>query len=258
MNIFISPFVNALFGIYYLLGNLGWAVVVVTVMIRLLLLPLVLPSLKSAKKMRDLQPKLKKIQEKHKGDKQKLAQAQMELYKQEGVNPLSGCMPQLLQIAVLLLFFSAFNVVTGLAEGRLGVEVVNQHLISNFKIDESFQFNKTFFGADITQTPSRIISGDLGIQVVLPLVLLLGSGALQFLVSKLMAPNPKTSEQIAKKTEDKEDDMMAAMRTQTTYFMPIMTIVIGWNFTIGILVYWFVNSLVMLIQQLVADRLAKT
>ncbi len=257
MNIFISPFVNALFGVYYLVGNLGWAVVVVTILIRLMLLPLVLPSLKSAKKMRDLQPKLKKIQEKHKGDKQKLAQAQMDLYKQEGVNPLSGCLPQLLQIAVLLLFFSAFNVVTGLAEGRLGPGDVNQHLIGNFKIEESFEFNKTFFGADITQTPSRIISGDIGWQVILPLVLLLGSGLLQFLVSKLMTPNPKTSEQIADKTKDKEDDMMAAMRTQTTYFMPIMTVIIGWNFSIGILIYWFVNSLVMLVQQLAADKLVK-
>ncbi|MGI5841121.1 MAG: YidC/Oxa1 family membrane protein insertase [Patescibacteria group bacterium] len=257
MNIFISPFVNALFGIYYLIGNLGWAVVIITILIRLLLLPLVLPSLKSAKKMRDLQPRLKKLQEKYKNDKQKLAQAQMELYRQEGINPLSGCLPQLLQIAVLLLFFSAFNVVTGLAEGRVGVEDVNRHLISNFQITEGFAFNKTFFGADITQTPSRIFNGGLDLNIILPLILLLGSGVMQYLVSKLMTPNPKASEQLVDKTEDKEDDMMAAMRTQTTYFMPIMTVIIGWNFSLGVLIYWFMNSLVMLVQQVVTDKFAK-
>ena len=108
MNIFIAPFVNALFGLYYLVGNLGWAVVIVTVLLRVILFPLVLPSLKSAKIMRELAPKLKKLQEQYKGDKQKLASAQMDLYKANGVNPMSGCLPQLLQVGVLILFFSAF------------------------------------------------------------------------------------------------------------------------------------------------------
>src|SRR5574344_1100837 len=88
MNIFTAPFVNALFGFYYLFGNLGWSIIAVTIIIRLVLMPLVLPSLKSAKKMQKLQPKLKKLQEKYGKDKEGLAKAQMEFYKQEGVNPL--------------------------------------------------------------------------------------------------------------------------------------------------------------------------
>src|SRR5512138_1797121 len=100
MNIFIAPFTNALFGFYYLFGNLGWSIIVVTVLIRLLLTPLVIPSFKSAKRMRELQPKLSKLKEKYGSDKKGLATAQMELYKQEGINPLSGCLPQILQIAI--------------------------------------------------------------------------------------------------------------------------------------------------------------
>jgi YidC/Oxa1 family membrane protein insertase len=64
MNLFIAPFVNALFGVYYLVGNLGLAIILVTVLIRLVLLPLMLPSLKSAEKMKELQPKLNKLKEK--------------------------------------------------------------------------------------------------------------------------------------------------------------------------------------------------
>ena len=134
MNIFIAPFINALFGFYYLFGNFGWAVIAVTVIIRILLIPLVLPSLKSAKAMQKLQPQLKKIQEKYKGDKNGLAKAQMELYKKEGVNPLSGCLPQILQIAVLILFFNAFNTVTNYAVGKGDINYINNNVAYFCKI----------------------------------------------------------------------------------------------------------------------------
>ena len=65
MNLFIAPFVNALFGLYYLVGNFGVAVILVTIIIKLILLPLVWPSLKSAQKIREIQPKLNKLKEKY-------------------------------------------------------------------------------------------------------------------------------------------------------------------------------------------------
>jgi YidC/Oxa1 family membrane protein insertase len=257
MNIFISPFVNALFGFYYLVGNLGWAIVLVTVFIRLILLPLVVPSLKSAQKMRVLQPKLNKLKEKYGSDKQGLATAQMNLYKQEGINPLSGCLPQILQIAVLLLFFSAFNIVTGYSQGKGTTEQVNSHLISPFKINNEFRFDIGFFGARLDQTPAKIFSEGINLSLILPAILLLGSGLLQFWSAKLMMPAPKMDKNVVEATKDKEDDMMSAMRTQSTYLMPLMTVFIGWNFSLGLLLYWFVNSLVMVGQQLVVNKISK-
>lgn len=257
MNIFVAPFVNALFGFYYLLGNLGWSVVVVTVLIRILLFPLLWPSLKSAKKTRELQPKLKKLQEKYKGDKQQLAKAQMELYKQEGVNPLSGCLPQLLQIAVLMLFFWAFNMVSGYSAGNGNMADINKLLISSYRIDESFKFEPNFLGNNLALTPAKEFAAGMGSNMILPIVLLLGSAILQFLSSKLMMPAAKVDKTVVKKTKDKEDDMMSVMRTQSTYMMPAMTLFIGWNFSLGILLYWFVNTLVMLGQQLIAEKVQK-
>lgn len=267
MNIFIAPFVNALFGFYYLLGNLGWAVVVVTILIRVLLIPLVVPSLKSAKKMSELQPRLKKLQEKYGKDKEGLAKAQMDLYKQEGINPLSGCLPQILQIAVLIMFFSAFNLVTGYSTGKNNLESINIELISQFKISEGFKFQTMFLGSDLSVTPAGVYKEGFNINWLLPVILLLGSGVMQYFSSKLMMPAsaPSTGSGLrsgkpssvvdqsayAKATPEKTDDMMEAMRMQTTYMMPLMTVFIGWNFSLGMLLYWFVNSGVMLVQQLV-------
>lgn len=257
MNIFVAPFVNALFGFYYLVGNLGWSVVIVTVLIRLLLFPLLWPSLKSAKKTRELQPKLKKLQEKYKDNKQQLAKAQMELYKQEGINPLAGCLPQILQIAVLLLFFSAFNTVSNFSQGNGNLEEVNRMLITAFKINESFAFETSFLGNNLAMSPAKEFANGLGNNMILPLALLIGSALLQFFSSKLMMPAVKSDKTVVAKTKDKEDDMMSMMRTQSTYMMPIMTLFIGWSFSLGILLYWFVNTLVMLGQQLVAEKVQK-
>ena len=251
MNIFIAPFVNALFGFYYLFGNLGWAIVVVTILIRLVLMPLVWPSLKSSQKMQALQPKLKKLQEKYGKNKEGLAKAQMEFYKSEGVNPLSGCLPNILQIAVLMIFFSAFNMVSGFSEGKVTAETVNQQLIKTFQVDNNFKFSDQFMGVSLSVTPSKVLKAGLSLNLLLPLFLLLGSGFLQYWSAKRMMPNTKVDSSVVKvETKDKEDDMMAAMRTQSTYMMPLMTIFIGFNFSVGILIYWFVNSAVMAGQQI--------
>lgn len=257
MNLLIAPFVNALFGFYYLLGNLGWSIVVVTLLIRLLLLPLLWPSLKSAAKIKELQPKLNKLKEKYGNDKQALAKAQMELYKIEEVNPLSGCLPQILQIAVLLIFFSAFNMVTGYAQNGGDLAKINSNLISNFRIDETFKFDMSFFGGNLAMTPAKVFANGINLNLILPVILLLGSGILQFLSAKLMMPAPKVDESIVKSTKDKEDDMMSAMRTQSLYFMPAMTIFIGWNFSLGLLLYWFTTSALMIGQQLLVNKFNK-
>jgi YidC/Oxa1 family membrane protein insertase len=257
MNLFLAPFINALFGVNYLVGNFGLAVIIVTILIRLILLPLVMPSLKSAQRIRELQPKLNKLKERYGKDKQALAKAQMELYKQEGVNPMSGCLPQIIQIAVLLLFFYAFNMCSSFSEGKVSLDKINGNLIQPFKINQDFKFDLNFLGSNLLQTPAKLFPQGFNIGWILPFILLVGSGALQYWSAKLMMPAPKVSEAIAGETKGKEDDMMAAMRTQSMYFMPLMTIFIGWNFSLGLLLYWFTTSALMIVQQLMVNRMNK-
>lgn len=258
MNILVAPFVNALFGFYYLTHNLGWSIVIVTIIIKFILLPLVLPSLKSAAKMQKIQPKLSKLKEKFKNDKNGLAKAQMELYKVEGINPLSGCLPQILQIAILIIFFQAFNMVTLFSQGKGNIDQINSNLVANFRIDNNFKFDTNFLGSSLVAVPSKLFK-DYGLQqeILLPIILLVGSGLLQYFGAKLMMPAPKVDETMVEKTPDKEDDMMAAMRTQSLYMMPLMTIVLGWNFSLGLLLYWFVNSVTTIGQQLFVSKLNK-
>lgn len=267
MNILIAPFINALFGFYYLLGNLGWSVVIVTILIKIILFPLIMPSLKSAKKMQELSPKLKRLQEKYKDDKKKLATAQMDLYKEYGVNPLSGCLPQLLQIGVLLIFFSAFNTVTNFSHGKVNTSVINNNLIPSFRVENNFKFDLSFLGSNLGMTPAAAFGTKSILAMLLPIVLLVGSGGAQYLSAKMMMPSSAKASDgkpvkindtaYTKETPGKEDDMMAAMRTQSLYFMPLMTIFIGWNFSVGILLYWFVNSIVMVGQQILTNKLTK-
>lgn len=255
MNLLIAPFINSIFGAYYWLGNLGWSIVVVTIGMRLLLLPLLWPSMKSAEKMKELAPKLKKLQEKHKDDKQKLAAAQMELYKQEGINPLSGCLPQLFQVAVLILFYSAFNQVVMFSNGKMSFDKINSQLIPSFQITSNFKFDLNFLGSNLSQTPALVWAHQA--PLLLPFILLIGSGLLQYLAAKLMMPAPAKVDAGAyvKATPGAGDDMAEMMRTQSLYMMPVMTVVIGWNFGLGMLLYWFVNSGIMVVQQLVVGKL---
>jgi YidC/Oxa1 family membrane protein insertase len=261
-----APFVNALIGLYQLTGNLGWSIILTTLLVRVLLWPLIAPSMKAAKKMQKLQPKLKKIQEKFKNDKNKLAQAQLELYKQEGVNPTSGCLPQILQIAVLIIFFNAFNLVIGLNGGKSSVETINRELIPYFQLAADFKFNPDFFGSNVITTPKETWQTGGVQKMILPLVVLVLSGFGQYLGAKMMMPKVETEpknnknsavnpDEYTKATPGKEDDMAAMMRTQSMYMMPLMTLFIGWSFSLGMLLYWAVNSVAMVGQQWLMARL---
>src|SRR3972149_8867955 len=107
--ILFYPLLNILILLHKLTGNLGWSIVLLTVGLRTAMTPLVLPGLRLSKKMQDLAPEIAKLKEKFKDDKQGMLTAQAELYKQHGANPASGCLPQIIQILVLIALFNAFN-----------------------------------------------------------------------------------------------------------------------------------------------------
>lgn len=107
-TIFVHPISNLLVAIYQLLiaigipYALGFAIILLTIVIRLVLYPFMASQLKASKKMQDLAPHLAKLKEKHKGDAQRLQAETMLLYKEHGVNPLAGCLPILIQLPLFL------------------------------------------------------------------------------------------------------------------------------------------------------------
>ncbi len=108
---FISQSLHFLYNITKTLGlpNYGLAIIFFTVIIKVILYPLTFKQLKSMRKMQDIQPKIKELQKKYKNNNQKMQQAMMEIYQKEGINPLSGCLPLLVQMPILFALFSTLR-----------------------------------------------------------------------------------------------------------------------------------------------------
>ena len=241
-----QPLVNALIGFYQLFGNLGWAIIGLTFSLRLLLLPLTWPALRAAQKMRQLAPKLEKLRKKYKNDRQKLAQAQIELYRSVGINPLAGFLPQIIQILILIALFQAFRHVLA---GNGAIDKLNQVLYSILKLDPAAKLNLRFFYLDLTRPDLIKIGGRNW-----PGLFLFASAGAQFLSAKLMMASSKVQQKLARKTPQKSDDFAAMMQTQSLYLFPLMTIFIGLSFPSGLVLYWLTFSLFNLIQQVIINK----
>jgi YidC/Oxa1 family membrane protein insertase len=242
-----QPLVNALVAFYEIIGNMGLAIILLTVLIRAALIPLTTPSLKAAQKMRELAPELEKLKKKHQDNKTALAQAQMELYKKHGANPMAGCLPQIIQIIILIALFQAFSQVLK-ANGEV-ITKLNEVLYSFLKLPADTDINVKFFYLDLTKPdlinlPFKVLFFDK-----IPGLFLTAAAATQFLSSKMMMPMAKKEEALAKKTKEKSDDMAAMMQEQMLYLMPLMTLFIGFSFPSGLVLYWLTFSLFMLAQQ---------
>src|SRR3989344_7428556 len=147
--IFLGPVINLLVIIYqglqslHLPGALGFSIMILTIVIRVLVWPFMASQIKATKKMADLKPHLDALKIKHKGDKQGMATAQMALYKEHGVNPAGGCLPALIQIPVFIaLYQSIINILPG-SGGNLN-HVNSLLYFTQFKLPSALDPN--FFG----------------------------------------------------------------------------------------------------------------
>mgnify|MGYP002681974715 CR=1 FL=1 len=240
-----QPLVNGLIFFYRFFGNnLGWAIVALTALVRLLVMPLMKPQLEAAKTMQTLAPELENLKKKHRGDKQKLDQAQMELYNNAGVNPAAGCLTQIIQYLVLIALFQAFNQVLR-PDGTEVITKLNQILYPLLRLPVSESLNLKFLWLDLSR-PDVI---KLPSMPALPGIFLISSAVLQFMSAKMMSPQTKMLAEESKKTETKTDDFSSAMQTQMVYMIPLTTLLLGLSFPSGLVIYWFLFSFFSIIQQ---------
>ncbi len=242
-----QPILNSLIFLYKVLfSNLGLAIIVLTLIVRFALSPIMNRQLKSTKKMQELAPELEKIKAKFKGDKQKLMQAQMELYKKNGVNPASGCLPQIVQLIILISLYQAFNLVIK-PDGLEVIKKINESLYPFNQLSTSSALNLNFLYLNLSR-PDKIPG------LSIPGFFVIMATVFQFLSSKLMMPAAKREEKVALKTEEKTDDMASAMQKQMLYMFPLMTLVFGFTMPSGVMLYWFIFSLFSFIQQLAVNK----
>ena len=214
------PIFNTLIGIYNILPNhdIGMAIILLTVLIRVLLYPFSLKALRSQKRLQELQPKIKELQEKHKDKKEEQAKKLMELYKEQKVSPFSGCLPLLVQFPVLIALYQAF--LNGLKPGDITG-------LYSFVSNPGTVYSLFLGTIDLAQKHNWYLA--------------LIAGAVQFWQSKQSIPKAHS---VAK-----EGDMARVMNTQMLYFMPLFTIFLGYTFPAGLALYWIVYTLFTVFQQ---------
>lgn len=230
MNIFTvvleQPMFNLLIGIYDAIphADLGLAIIALTVLIKAVLWPLTGASLKGQRAMQQLQPKLDAIRAEFKNDKEGQAKAMMELYTKEKVNPLSSCLPLLIQLPILIALYRVL---------RDGLSGQSLSLLYGF-VQNPGTVNAMFLGLVDLAKPS------------IPLALI--AAALQFWQTKMLLVKypPKN---LAQKEGAKDEEMMAAMNQSMTYMMPVMTAVIGWTLPGGLTLYWVAINAISILQQ---------
>jgi YidC/Oxa1 family membrane protein insertase len=231
-GVFYRPIYNGLIFLTNVLPghSLGFAIILLTLIIRTILLVPSHKSMKAQKKMQDIQPRLEKIKEKYKGDQQKISMETMALWKEAKVNPLGSCLPLLMQFPFLI---AVFYVVQG------GLNPDNTYLLyteyANFGLQD---INTTFLGV-LDLTKANIY--------VLPLVI----GGLQFIQMKLtMARKDKKKD---KKDKSKKNEMAMASNMMV-YFMPVMIAVFTASLPAGVGIYWGTSTIYGIFQQLFINK----
>ena len=256
-QLLVWPIINTLMALYKLFewlhvpGPLGFAVIGLTIAIRLILYPLMQAQLRSAKKMSAMKPHLDALGVKHKGDKQALQQAQMALYKEHGVNPAAGCLPLLIQMPVLIALYNVFFQVLNNGNIEKMVNDLNQVVYASWLHVQTLDL--TFFGINLGLKPSAWQSAGWWLLSV-PVI----TGLLQWYQSRLMmpaAPKPPTdAKAMAGKEEKKPADTAMEMQKQMMFIMPIMFGYFAFQFPLGLALYWNIFGLFGIIQQLRINR----
>ena len=222
MNIFntviLDPIFNALIFFYNIFGDIGLAIIAITAIVRMLLFPLSAKAFKAQRRMQALQPEMKKLQEKHKGDKEALSKEMMAFYKKEGVNPASSCLPTLVQIPILIALFFVFkDAITG-----QHLDAVYSFIQRPGSIDPSFLGLidlSSYWGHNLTAANYILAAGTAG---------------LQFMQSRMLMP---------KGTD------MPAMNKQIMYIFPVLTFVFALTLPAALPLYWATSTLFMVGQQ---------
>ncbi len=213
------PLFNALIWLYNVIPghDFGVAVILLTILIRIILSPIFVRSIESQKILQKLQPKVQEIQKKFKDDKERQAKEMLDLYKQEKINPFSGALLALVQLPVLIALYTVF---------WHGTDPSQLQNLYSF-IANPGQIDFTLFSLIDLSKPNLILAATAGI--------------LQFFQTKMM---------LVKSTGDKkEGDFSVILQKQMTYVFPFVTILILFNLPSALGLYWTVSGIFSIVQQ---------
>lgn len=224
-------------GLIYLMDVLPWidagiAIVIFTILVKLILFPLSRKAVRTQIKMKKIEPELSALKEKHKDDKQLYAKKTMELYKTNKINPFAGIVLILIQLPIILALYRVF---------LAGFANINTDILYSFvKVPEII--NTHFLGlVDIS-----------GKSLVLAIV----AGVTSYLQIRYSMPSgPKTPPKENMSKEEKfRHDLTRSMSTQMRYMLPVLAFIVSWTISGAIAVYWITSNVFTIVQELVIRR----
>ena len=254
-----EPFATGLAAFYSVIPVYGVAIILLTLAVRILLLPLSIKQTRSQREMQRIMPELKAIQKKYKGNRQKLSEEQMKLYKEYGVNPLGGCLPLLMQFPVLIALYYVITSPTkymSWVQGSQLQSLLSQgadvwervHTFLGIRLDCSaahYLFDLPLGSARDPGGPEGVACGSGAFEpiglVYLVLVLLMGFST-YFMQKQIQGRNPQMGEQ-------------AAQMQMFTKIMPPFLVLIAWGFPAGVVVYWLTTNLWTIVQQMLVLKI---
>jgi YidC/Oxa1 family membrane protein insertase len=237
-TLIINPMINSLLLIYdFLANNFGLAIIVFTALIRLLTFPLTAQQLKSTKNMQELQSskRWKDLEKKYKKDKQKLQEEQLKLYREMGINPLSGCLPLLIQFPIIIGLYQ--SIIRALAATPMQLLDLAKHLY-DFIPSSLIPLNSQFLWMDLGQ-PERLylpFLPDFGIPILAILV------AITTYLSTKMTTPPSA------------DSQGAQMTKMMSLYMPLLLAYLAYTYASGLALYFVISNFLAILQNVAMGR----
>jgi len=209
--------------LFQITGDYGWAIVLLTLVLRIAIAPLVVKQTKSMHELQRIQPKIKELQKKYKDDKEKQQEEILKYYQENKINPFGGCLPILLQMPI---FLALFQVLGGTPDNP-------GHLLRHLEALEPMQGEAakrfSIFLSDITLTPAAVYS-DGGILAALPYIILVVLFGLSVWLPMQLMPGERQQKQMG-------------------MIMAVMMLYFGWISPAGVLLYWVTSAVIGIAQQ---------
>lgn len=285
-------FISELFGyllnaLYTAFNNYGIAIIIFSVILRIILIPITIKQQKSMKKSTELQEELQELSKKYKNNPEKLNQETIELYKREKMSPFSGCLSSIVQLIIILSVFwlvsQPLTYMKGLNEVSYNPngEDAGQSVVEHYKEelqkenngqrssyaeieiinkyseeDERVSLNMEFLGLDLSKVPGNNL-GDWTVYIIPALYVISSVISIRLTTNMNKKKDEKTLAEKIESGESDEMEAMQAMNKNMTYMMPIMSVFIAFIAPLGLALYWFVSNVLMIIEKLVIDKIMK-
>lgn len=230
--IFLQPLLNLLIGLYNTLPghDLGVAIIALTLLVKAVLWPFTALQIKQQRALQAIQPKIDEIRAKYRDDREAQGRELMALYSREKVNPAASCLPLLIQIPVFIGLYRALS---------QGIAALDPALLYPF-VDNPGVIHASLLGlVDLTKRSIPLAVGAALVQFYQSRQLLKNA-------APTMTPPPA---EVADSPAAQDESMATIMNRQMTYTMPLLTAAIGWTLPAGLTLYWFVMSLLSVVQQ---------